>query len=120
MNSVTIKKFVTLRHALFTEKAGLEKRLHLINEALSESGPAAPAKLPKQRTHPRKLVKNPMSLRAAIKAVTKAKPLTKSEILAAIKKLGYAFNTTKPLGSLNSVLYSKRQFKNSNGKFSPA
>ena len=120
MNSVTIQKYVTLRHALIKEKADLEKRLHLVNEALSESGPATPAKLRKQRTRPRKLVKNPMSLRAAIKTVTKAKPLTKSEILVAIKKLGYAFNTTNPLGSLNSVLYSKRQFKNADGKFSPA
>ena len=41
-------------------------------------------------------------------------------ILAAVKKEGYKFTTDKPFASINVVLYTKGQFKNTDGKFSPA
>lgn len=67
---------------------------------------------------------NPMSLRKAIIQVTTGNPLTKPEILEAVKKLGYKFNTKKPMDSLGTLLYKKKagrkQFKNDNGRFSPA
>ncbi|MCI0534319.1 MAG: winged helix-turn-helix domain-containing protein [Verrucomicrobiales bacterium] len=61
-----------------------------------------------------------MSLKAAVTQVTEDKALTKAEILAAIKKLGYKFTAKDPVNSLNTVLYSKKAFKNQGGKFSPA
>ena len=52
--------------------------------------------------------------------VTRGRPLMKKEILKAIAKLGYRFATKDPLNTLNALLYAKKQFKNQNGKFSPA
>ena len=62
---------------------------------------------------------NKMSLREAVRQATASKPLTKAEILAAIDKLGYKFNTSDPVNSLNCVLYDtkKKLFKNFNGRF---
>ena len=64
-----------------------------------------------------------MSLREAVLKVTAEKPLTKPEIMEAVKKLGYEFNTKKPMDSLGTLLYKKRDgrnlFKNENGRFSP-
>ena len=66
---------------------------------------------------------NPMSLREAALKVTAEKPLTKPEIMEAVKKLGYKFNTKKPMDSLGTLLYKKKDgrnlFKNENGRFSP-
>lgn len=66
---------------------------------------------------------NPMSLREAVLKVTAEKPLTKPEIMEAVKKLGYKFNTKKPMDSLGTLLYKKKDgrnlFKNENGRFSP-
>lgn len=67
---------------------------------------------------PRKRIKNPISLRAAVNEVTKAKALTKKEILAEVGKLGYKFAASDPVNSLNTILYGKPKFKNNNGKFS--
>jgi hypothetical protein len=61
-----------------------------------------------------------LSLREAVRKATSARPLTKAEILNAISKLGYRFTAKDPMNSLNVVLYTKGQFKNDGGKFSPA
>jgi hypothetical protein len=117
-----LDKFIELRKALVNEKAALEARLKSIEEALAGGLPVAAkaaAGVPGVRKGFKK-IRNPMSLRAAVTQVTKAKPLTKPEILAAIAKLGYRFTTKSPLNSLNVVLYSKNRFKKANGKFSPA
>ena len=116
----SVKQFLTIHESLLKEKAALEARLAQINQALALKGSGAPAIGFRQSTKRPKRHKNRLSLRAAAMEATKAKPLSKREILAAIKKLGYEFTTTKPLNSLNAVLYSKRQFKNAGGKFSPA
>ena len=121
----SIRQFVALREGLQKEKLALETRLSQINRALAgeieRGAPVVPAeqKAPARRK-PRRRIKNKMSLKAAIIAATKSKPLTKGEILKAVKDLGYRFGSSKPMGSLNTMLYSKRQFKNSGGKFSPA
>ena len=62
---------------------------------------------------------NKMSLREAVRQATARKPLTKAEILEAIGKLGYKFNTSDPVNSLNGVLYDtkKKEFKNFDGRF---
>lgn len=119
----TLDKFIKLRQSLANEKDALEARLKQIEEALAGNVPAeAPAPKPAKpaRTKRPKRLKNPMSLRKAIIQVTTGAPMTKEEILAAVEKLGYRFSSKNPVGSLNSVLYAKKQFKNEDGKFSPA
>ena len=113
-----IKQFVALRAALVNEKARLEARLAEINRALSQaerisSAPTRGAGRAGLRA------KNTMSLKDAITRVTKNKPLTKAEILQAIRKIGYRFAAKDPTNSLNVTLYTKGNFKNAGGKFSP-
>jgi len=122
----TLDKFIKLRQSLANEKEALEARLKQIEEALAGNVPAeAPAPKPAKpakpaRTRRPKRLKNPLSLRKAVIQVTTGAPMTKEEILAAVEKLGYRFASKNPVGSLNSVLYAKKQFKNEDGKFSPA
>ena len=77
-------------------------------------------KLPPIQPKPGKRIRNKISLRDVVMQVTKNNPMTKDEIIQAVLATGYRFNTDNPIPSLNSVLYSKKQFKNANGKFSPA
>jgi hypothetical protein len=123
MRSDSLKKFVSMRDSLLKEQVILEKRLAQINEALGSSSGDASSASAKSRA-PRKAgagrARNELSLKAAVRKVTSEKPLTKDEILGAIAKLGYTFTTANPVNSLNAVLYSKKQFKNTDGKFSPA
>ncbi len=60
-----------------------------------------------------------MSLKEAVTRVTRTKPMTRQEILEAIKKAGYKFTARDPMNSLSVTLYTKGNFKNQNGKFSP-
>ncbi|MBA4147894.1 MAG: hypothetical protein H0X66_07235 [Verrucomicrobia bacterium] len=116
-----LKQFVALRQSLLTEKAQLETRLAQINKALGEeTGTTKTATPAPARASASPQVTNPMSLKAAVRKVTSARSLTKKEILQAIGKLGYRFSAKDPMNSLNVVLYTKGQFKNDSGKFSPA
>ncbi len=115
-----IQTYIAVREFLLKERATLEARLSRINEAFNTDGHGTAVRAAKPSPKPAKRTKNRLSLKAAINEVTKAKPLTKPEILTAVKKLGYKFGSDKPINSLNVVLYSNRQFKNSGGKFSPA
>lgn len=85
---------------------------------------AKPQKRSVQQSGSSRNPNNPMSLRKAIVQVTTGNPLTKPEIMEAVKKLGYKFETKKPMDSLGTLLYKKKdgrkQFKNDNGRFSPA
>ncbi len=126
-------RIVQLHASLVKEKASLEQRLAVINKALRSiggsvnSGPAvskAPVAIaapkPGKRGGARRRLDNPMPLKKAIIQVTKAKPLTKEEILAAVLKLGYKFTGPVPMNSINVHLYTKGQFKkHSGGRFSP-
>ena|SRR2546426_5758347 len=120
MKTDPLKQYVALRDSLLQEKAGLEQRLSQISQALSgeASPPVVSSRGLARRALPR--TKNKLSLKQAITQVTRAKPLSKPEILAAIKKIGYRFATDDPMNSLGSVLYVKGQFKNENGRFTPA
>lgn len=111
-----IKQFLSSRESLQKEKAALEHRLAQINRALSTPVSTAPAGTPKRKAAAR--LANKLSLREAIVQATQAKPLTKLEILAAVKKLGYRFATKDPMNSLGATLYIPKQFKNVGGKFS--
>jgi hypothetical protein len=118
--SDSLKQFVALHQALLQEKAGLEQRLAQIEQALSGTRPA-PSATPRAAA-PKESVRrrmNKLSLKAAVVQATTAKPLTKTEILAAVQELGYRFGVPNPLPSLNTVLYTGKVFKNEGGKFSP-
>jgi hypothetical protein len=126
-----VTRYVQLRAALLKEKATLEKRLAQINQALNQSGQAVttfnsvPTRATLLTASSRRLgsrprLANSMSLREAIAKATSSKPLTKSEILAEVKKLGYQFAGKDPMNSINVQLYTKGQFKkHSGGRFSP-
>ena len=113
-----IKQFLSSRDSLQKEKAALENRLAQVNRALS-APVNAPTAAPSKRRPVARIV-NTLSLQEAIGQVTKARPLTKVEILAAVKKLGYRFATKDPMNSLGATLYNRKKFKNASGKFSPA
>ena len=114
-----IKQFIALRESLQNQKATLETRLKQINQALNAEA-SAPRLSAAGKGRTGKRVKNKLTLRAAIAEATKARPLTKAEILTAVKKLGYQFASKNPVSSLNAILYRDRQFKNTGGKFSPS
>ncbi len=132
-----LKEFVNLRNALLKRKQDLESELLHINRALEiQAAPApaparavkaaapvavaAPAKAGRKAKAGGKRARNEVSLKEAVLAATKAKPLTKPEILAAITKSGYKFSAKSPMNSLNTLLYSDKGFKNHGGKFGPA
>lgn len=122
-----LKQFTLLRDSLSKRKAELETELAKINAALgvasaaamtSRSPKATLAKTERKTRRPR--AKNSVSLRDAVLAAIKAKPLTKPEILIAVKKQGYVFAAKSPMNSLNTLLYTDKGFKNLGGKFGPA
>ena len=137
-----IRQYINLHHSLIEERATLDARLQAIDEALSGLGGLAEVKMKTTRrgkrpgpakksrvgaavvrrvsaaTGGQKRARNKLSLREAVTQVTTNNPMSKSEILAAIKKLGYRFTAKNPVNSLNTVLYSHQQFKNVKGKFS--
>jgi len=126
-----LKLFVVIRDELVREKAQIEARLAEINSALDQVGapvarvaaspaakPVRAAKAPRAAA-PKQRKQNSMSLREAVIASIKAKPLTKQEILDSIVKAGYTFTTTNPMNSLGVILYGKKpKFKNDGGRFS--
>lgn len=119
MKLTDVEKYVALREALAKEKATLEARLAAINRALDGKAPAAPGKPgPKPGSRRRKRAKNELSMKeVAVKALAD-NALSRTELLTAIQKLGYAFTAKSPLNSLSTLLYTDKVFKNTDGKFS--
>lgn len=100
----------------------MEGRLARINEALGSrvTTPAGPEARPVTAAPRRggKRLANSMSLVEAMRKATSVKPLTKPEILAAIKKLGYQFESSNPMNSVNVKLYTRGLFtKKPGGRF---
>lgn len=117
MSTDTLKQYLALRDALVKERATLTERLNRIKRALAgELSAVAAGARPKAARR----FANKLSLRQAVITATSVKPLTKPEIMAAIRKLGYRFTAKDPMNSLNVILYTKGQFKNDGGRFSPA
>src|SRR5262245_19861845 len=121
MTSAALNKFLKLRKQLTGERAILMERLAQINEALS--GSIASVRRSRSATTQPGLThvsRNSLSLREAIMQVTATRALTKKEILSEVQKLGYRFQATDPMSSLNILLYGRKaSFKNVNGLFSP-
>lgn len=119
-----IQKFIELKKELVAEREAIRERLAQINLALGEQSDAAPILAPRAApptTRSRTRPENSLSLKSAILQVTKSRPLTKKDILSAIRKLGYRFATNDPMNSMGVILYGKNpKFRNQNGKFSPA
>lgn len=118
MKLTDVNKYVALREALAKEKTALEARLAAINAALEGKPPAAPSKPgPKPGPRSRKRAKNEMSMKEAVVKALAAKPLSRTELLQAVLKLGYKFTAKDPLNSLSTLLYSDKSIKNTDGKF---
>ena len=136
-----LKEFVSLRTSLIKRKELLESELAQINQALAIEPvvklpqisqalavepvviirPKAVAAVPSSSAPVKgKRAKNEMSLKEAVLAATKAKPLSKPDILLAVEKAGYVFSAKSPMSSLNTLVYSDKSFKNVDGKFGPA
>lgn len=141
MKNDKLKQFVSLREQLLRDKADLEARLSEINKALGAvtgaavapvvaAAPAAkrgrkpsaakPAAAAAAKPAGRKRAQNSISLREAVLNATKAKPLSRQEILAAVQSAGYVFTAKDPLNSLSTLLYTDKGIKNHGGKFGPA
>jgi hypothetical protein len=135
-----LKQYVSLREQLLRDKVELESRLAEINKALGSVSPSAPtvvatAPAAKRGRKPAavpaaavaspavkrggKRAKNTVSLRDAVLAATKAKPLARQEILTAVQAAGYKFAAKDPLNSLSTLLYTDKGIKNYGGKFGP-
>jgi len=132
MTSDPISQYLDLRKTLQAERAAILQRLARIDSVLSPvqapkpapspapemvraTAPASgrPAKPARRKRFPRK--PGQLSLKDAVRRLTAAKPLTKEEIQAALKKEGRQFAP----GSLDVALYAKGNFKRSDGKFCP-
>lgn len=150
MKNDRLKQFVSLRDQLLRDKAELEARLSEINRALGavSASAGAPVEAPRRGRKPgrkpgakpgRKPGRKPgpkpadgapkmrgnragntISLRDAVKQVTKDKPLSRQEILDAVQAIGYKFKAKDPLNSLSTLLYTEKSIKNHGGKFGPA
>jgi hypothetical protein len=141
MKNDKLKQFVSLREQLLRDKADLEARLNEINKALGAVAGAAaapviavatvskrgrkasalkPATAHVTKPASRKRAQNSVSLREAVLNATKAKPLSRQEILAAVQSAGYVFTAKDPLNSLSTLLYTDKGIKNHGGKFGPA
>ena len=118
-----IKKYITLRDSLMQEKTRLESRLREINSALGqgqEAGTARASSISQPARRGRRGARSGLSLRDAVLQATAKGPLTKEQILEAVKGFGYRFSTNNPLNSLGVILYGKNpKFKNNDGRFSP-
>lgn len=131
-----LKQYVSLREQLLRDKVELESRLAEINKALGSVTPSAPAVVATAPAAKRgrkpaaapaspavkrggKRAKNTVSLRDAVLAATKAKPLARQEILTAVQAAGYKFAAKDPLNSLSTLLYTDKGIKNYGGKFGP-
>ena len=121
-----IKKYINLRNSLTQEKTRLENRLREINSALGQSqqtasGVSTSIARGAAARRGRRGARSGLSLRDAVLQATAKGSLTKEQILAAVKGLGYRFSTNNPLNSLGVILYGKNpKFRNDAGRFSPA
>lgn len=120
-----LHQFLELRKTLRLERASIRRRLARIENVLTPPLDTAPAAAPAptpgpaisktaRRGKPSRAPGVP-SLKAVVRQLTAAQPLTKAEIDARLKQMGRAFAKR----SLDVALYDKSTFKRADGKFSP-
>src|SRR5439155_8126690 len=120
MKANILNQFIALRASLENEKSEIENRLKQIRDVLEQPAASVAPVVARSEVKPVRRIKNPMPLREAVIQVTSQKPLSRSEIVEAVKGVGYRFQTKAPLNSLNMILYSKSSgFRRENGKFIP-
>lgn len=117
MRNVTLKKFVSLQEELLRQKRRLEAQLAEINRALGAHSAAVGGN--GSGAEGRKRAKNSMSLKEIVLQVTRSKPLSRQDLLAAVQKAGYVFAAKDPLNSLSTLLYTDKDIRNHGGKFGP-
>ena len=121
MKNPMLQKYVSLHEQLMREKRRLEAQLAEINRALGVQAAAAGRQQEANGVHAggRKRARNEKSLKEVVLQVTKAKPLSRQELLEAVKGVGYVFTAKDPLNSLSTLLYTDKDIKNTGGKFGP-
>lgn len=119
MKMDSIKKYISLRESLVREKQELEARLREINGALGSVSAVEPVVLAPVAAAGRRGRRGPISLRTAVMRALSERPMSKAEVLDAVLKMGYKFQTANPMNSLGVILYGKaNKFKRNNGVFS--
>jgi len=124
MKSTAIKQFIKLRQQLESERTQIALRLQEVEAALG-SFTTAPLVAPKTSGEKRgpkpgskRKVSNELSLKEAVVQALGKQQLTKEEVLAGVRKLGYQFRTANPLNSIGVILYGKKpKFSRKDGKF---
>ncbi|HYE32680.1 MAG TPA: HTH domain-containing protein [Methylomirabilota bacterium] len=109
-----LSQYTAIREALQKEKSALRERLQAINQALGEASeePVAPENGRRGRRA------GGQSLKSVIFQVLRNGPLTKDEIVQAVQREGYRFNSKNPANSMGVILYGKNpKFKRVDGKF---
>lgn len=122
-SSDPLKAFVALRTSLEAERAKLTARLREVEAALGTivTVAATAAKPVSAPVSKQKRARNELSLKEVVVQALGKSALSKADLLAAVKKLGYQFTAKAPVNSLNTVLYGKKpKFKSQDGKFSVA
>src|SRR5436189_5927494 len=118
----SLQQFIKLRDALTQERDTVSRRLAQINEALGElpsPSQSAVRGVTEQRSAPARSARRTggrqaghgggggTSLREHVLTVLREGAKTKEEVLAAVQRRGYRFQTSNPLNSLGVILYGK-------------
>jgi hypothetical protein len=116
-----LTQFTHLRRQLIQERAQLETRLAKLNELLAPNGGAATnsnSSLMHRIRQDSRRVRNKMSLRETVAMALVKGPLSRKQLVHAVKDLGYVFRTDDPLNSMGVILYAKDSpFKRKDGLF---
>jgi hypothetical protein len=123
----SVARFVALRASLLKEREALHNRLQQIETALGSVGESRWTHTSSLTSGPRKRGRPPrsgagLSIREAIAKVTARQPMGLSELVDAVQRIGYRFESKNPRNSVGAYLYSphgRKYFKRANGKFSP-
>ena len=109
-----VQEYISVRAAVEREREGILARLREIEDALGRTANGLPTSGRRGRRG------NPMPLRDAILRVTSQRPLTKEEIVEAVKRLGYRFTSKNPSNVVGVLVYGTNPaFRNEGGRFSP-
>jgi cell division septum initiation protein DivIVA len=114
-----VQQFLELRENLQKERSALVEKVQQIDEVLASSTIESKIQLGSKRLKQPRQKRNEMSLKEAVIKITSKAPKTKDEILSELDSMGYVFSSATPINSLNATLYSKGQFNNNKGYFSP-